>query len=275
MYTIGELSKFTKTTIKTLRYYDEIDLLTPTFVDPKTGFRYYDYIKFSELEKINYLKDLGFSLKKIKELIDYPHLIEMNLIEKQNDLMKERELIDLKIEQLKTIKKLNQYLPEKDYYCSGTKITYYKEREFVFIKKRININEIDSLVEELMSLIFTYQLKVKGNLIGYFSDKSKIGKQEVQLMFELDSVEGVSNELIFRIPEGSYLSMNFIGLYSYLPYAYEKLARDLSEKDELMFFEEYTDGLVPDNLNQKTYKVKPKKEKDPRKFVTTIFVKYN
>jgi DNA-binding transcriptional MerR regulator len=40
MYRIGEFSKMTKTTVKTLRYYDEVDLLTPEFVDPFTSYRF-------------------------------------------------------------------------------------------------------------------------------------------------------------------------------------------------------------------------------------------
>ena len=41
MYRIGEFSKMSKTTIKTLRYYDEIGLLEPENVDDFTGYRLY------------------------------------------------------------------------------------------------------------------------------------------------------------------------------------------------------------------------------------------
>ncbi len=41
-YTIGEFSELSGVPKKTLRYYDEINLLRPSFVDPLTAYRYYD-----------------------------------------------------------------------------------------------------------------------------------------------------------------------------------------------------------------------------------------
>ena len=42
MFTIGEFSKVTGLTVKTLRFYHEEGLLAPSFVDPQTGYRHYD-----------------------------------------------------------------------------------------------------------------------------------------------------------------------------------------------------------------------------------------
>ena len=41
VFSIGEFSKITGLTIKTLRFYHEQGLLTPTTVDEETGYRYY------------------------------------------------------------------------------------------------------------------------------------------------------------------------------------------------------------------------------------------
>ena len=41
MYKIGEFSKLSKTTIKTLRYYEKEKLLKPSNVDNYTNYRYY------------------------------------------------------------------------------------------------------------------------------------------------------------------------------------------------------------------------------------------
>ncbi|MFJ6209230.1 MerR family DNA-binding transcriptional regulator [Lysinibacillus sp. NPDC092081] len=38
MLTIGEFSKISHLTLKTLRYYDEIGLLKPVFIDARNGF---------------------------------------------------------------------------------------------------------------------------------------------------------------------------------------------------------------------------------------------
>ncbi|WP_230591222.1 MerR family transcriptional regulator [Lysinibacillus sphaericus] len=65
-FSIGEMAKLHKTTIKTLRYYDEIDLLKPMYTDKNNGYRYYSTEQFEQLNTIHYLKELGFSLKEIK-----------------------------------------------------------------------------------------------------------------------------------------------------------------------------------------------------------------
>lgn len=68
MYRIGDFSKASKTTIKTLRYYEKEGLLIPTFVDPYTGYRYYETSQLYDLSKIISLRKLGLSISDIKEI---------------------------------------------------------------------------------------------------------------------------------------------------------------------------------------------------------------
>lgn len=68
MYRIGDFSKASKTTIKTLRYYEKEGLLIPTFVDPYTGYRYYEASQLYDLSKIISLRQLGLSISDIKEI---------------------------------------------------------------------------------------------------------------------------------------------------------------------------------------------------------------
>jgi len=91
MYSIGELSKFSDVTVRTLRYYDEINLLKPSEIR-KGGRRYYDESNLTTLEYILTLKEIGFDLKEIKELlkesVQNPRdLLEMRLkfVEEQLD----------------------------------------------------------------------------------------------------------------------------------------------------------------------------------------------
>ena len=66
-YKIGEVSKMCNISIKTLRYYEEFGLITPVEVDIYTGYRHYDSKNVETIYKIQFLKDLGFSLKEIKD----------------------------------------------------------------------------------------------------------------------------------------------------------------------------------------------------------------
>lgn len=68
MYSIGQLSKKTGVTIRTLDYYDEIDLLKPS---SKTsgGHRLYTEGDIMQLERVLALKYMGFTLEKIKAIL--------------------------------------------------------------------------------------------------------------------------------------------------------------------------------------------------------------
>lgn len=69
-FKIGEFSKLCQVTIKTLRHYEQIGLLTPFEVDEWTGYRYYDIAQLKRMNRIVYLKQLGFSLEEISDMFD-------------------------------------------------------------------------------------------------------------------------------------------------------------------------------------------------------------
>ena len=70
MLKIGEFSKLGQVSPKTLRLYDERGLLRPAWTDRFTGYRYYATEQLARLHRILALKDLGFSLEQIGELLD-------------------------------------------------------------------------------------------------------------------------------------------------------------------------------------------------------------
>lgn len=69
MYTIGEISKIVKISVDALRYYDEIRLLKPVHVEKSNRYRYYSKEQISQLLLIIELKQYGFSLDAIRELL--------------------------------------------------------------------------------------------------------------------------------------------------------------------------------------------------------------
>jgi effector-binding domain-containing protein len=70
MLKIGDFSKLSRVTVKTLRFYDEVGLLKPVQLDPYTGYRYYSVEQLPRLNRILAYKDLGFSLEQIRGLLD-------------------------------------------------------------------------------------------------------------------------------------------------------------------------------------------------------------
>lgn len=89
MLKIGDFSKLANVTIKTLRYYDQFDLLKPVYTDRYNGYRYYSLEQLPRLNRILALKDLGFSLEQISLLMkeDLPvERLQLMLHQHQNQL---------------------------------------------------------------------------------------------------------------------------------------------------------------------------------------------
>jgi len=86
MYSIGVFSQINKVTTKTLRHYDEINLLKPEHVDKITGYRYYTSNQLPTMYKIITLKQLGLSLNQIGEIINNPLALEIYLRIKETEL---------------------------------------------------------------------------------------------------------------------------------------------------------------------------------------------
>ena len=69
MLKIGDFSKLSRVSIRMLRHYDEIGLLKPAETDPFTGYRYYSEKQLPVIGRITALKDMGFGLSAIGEMI--------------------------------------------------------------------------------------------------------------------------------------------------------------------------------------------------------------
>ena len=70
MLKIGDFARLGQVSVVTLRHYDEVGLFRPESVDASTGYRYYSAAQLARLNQIIALKDLGFSLKQIEQVLD-------------------------------------------------------------------------------------------------------------------------------------------------------------------------------------------------------------
>ena len=67
-YRIGEFAELAGVSVKTLRFYDEIGLLQPAAIDPRTRYRLYVAQQLQDLASIRALKELGASLQDIQRM---------------------------------------------------------------------------------------------------------------------------------------------------------------------------------------------------------------
>lgn len=91
---INEVAKLTGITVRTLHYYDEIDLLKPSEMTD-AGYRLYDSTALETLQQILFFRELDFSLNDIKEIMSNPHYDKVEALTKHKELlMTKRNRID-------------------------------------------------------------------------------------------------------------------------------------------------------------------------------------
>jgi DNA-binding transcriptional MerR regulator len=70
MFKIGEFSRLGQVSTRMLRHYDQLGLLKPSQTDKFTSYRYYTIDQLARLNRIIALKELGFSLEQVAQLLD-------------------------------------------------------------------------------------------------------------------------------------------------------------------------------------------------------------
>ena len=86
MMTVNDVSKLTGVSIRTLQYYDTIGLLKPNG-HTEAGYRLYDDTALERLQQILLFKELEFSLKEIKSMINAPDFDRDKAMEQQIELL--------------------------------------------------------------------------------------------------------------------------------------------------------------------------------------------
>jgi DNA-binding transcriptional MerR regulator len=101
MLKIGDFSRLSQVSVKTLRYYDEVGLLKPTQLDQASGYRYYSVAQLRQLHRILALRDLGFSLDQIADVLEgepsteeLRGMLRLRRAEQQQRLLREQECLD-------------------------------------------------------------------------------------------------------------------------------------------------------------------------------------
>ncbi len=113
-YTIGAFAKKANVTTRTIRYYDQIGLLTPSIIG-KNGYRYYVEEDLIKLQTIVLLKELGFSLEEISPML----LFKTGKKEFKQNIEMQLELVDQKIQYLSLLKdrlrSVSKYISNQDF----------------------------------------------------------------------------------------------------------------------------------------------------------------
>ncbi|MFS0574708.1 MerR family transcriptional regulator [Sporosarcina sp. 179-K 3D1 HS] len=239
-FSIGQMSKLHNTSIKTLRYYDEIDLFKPNEVDPETGYRYYSVEQFKLLDIINYLKALGVPLKEIKkqtsnrdmdDFIGTLHTHKQTIEEKMQELEIAKKKLEIRIEELESLKKIEQI-----------GIPFIKEiEERTIIQLRESIQSLYDLELSLRKLNRQFH-DFASIFIGKVGLTLSVHRFERNCFYEYDSIflllEEVEKwkvvqdgDLVTTLPKGAYACVYFRGVHETAPEYVALLHRYIMENE--------------------------------------------
>ena len=115
MKSISQVAKLTGVSIRTLQYYDEIDLLKPSKLTT-SGYRMYDDDALQTLQQILFFKELEFPLKEIKQILEKPYFDRVSAFKKQKELLLlKRDRLDRLIQLLEHLEKGEQCMSFKEF----------------------------------------------------------------------------------------------------------------------------------------------------------------
>lgn len=115
---VKEVAALANISVRTLHHYDEIELLTPEETS-KAGYRIYSEENLETLQQILFFRELGFPLKKIKELIYDPSFNRQEALEMQHRMLLEKK---------SQLEKKIQTLEKTIQYSKGERIMTNKEK---------------------------------------------------------------------------------------------------------------------------------------------------
>lgn len=105
MLKIGEFSKLSRISIRMLRHYNELELLIPDETDVFSGYRYYGERQLVDAMKIVSLRDMGFGLKEIADILKNSRderLLDGYLTGKLSELQGQLETVNSRIKLIET-----------------------------------------------------------------------------------------------------------------------------------------------------------------------------
>lgn len=266
MFKIGEFSKLAQVSIRMLRYYDELGLLRPAYIDKSTKYRLYDASQLEPIQKITLLRDLGFKVEEIGDALNNwdSSFIRSIFAAKQEEIAcnieRERRKLDriqFALEELSATPDQLTYeirvkpVPEYTILCLRNVVDdYYCEGElWEELDRRLAAPAYKSITRTLNFSICHDE--------GY---KEKDVDLEVCVVIDrpIEPADGVCCRQVEAVPHMA--SLMVVGYYDKLAPAYKTFAYWLEKEPRFKLIE----------ISRQVYHVGPWNENSPKKFITEL-----
>lgn len=258
VFTIGEVSRLFRIKSSAIRYYCDIGLLTPAYVDPETGYRYFSTAHFERLNTIKYLQTLGLSLQEIQTFVDNRDPVYL-----LDQLQAQGEIIHQKMKELQEIEqKINNRIQQIEDALTQQNIGVIQEkifptREIVVLRQTIPSGADLELFIRSLENSSKLQSAVFLGKIGMSISKQKMEQHQFHLydaIFLLVENEAAEESVKEELPEGLYVTLRFQGTHLDASTYYEQLLQYIVEKHYVIIGDSvevtYIDYGLSNNTNE-------------------------
>ncbi|MGL5757188.1 MAG: MerR family transcriptional regulator [Paraclostridium sp.] len=215
---IGQMAKLNNISVQTLRHYEKVELLKPSYINSDTGYRYYSMNDFNTIDLIKQCKAMGMSLEEIKEVTNNYTSLE-SIVE---ILGNQKKIISEKIKELENIKNKIEYMKDTlsfslDKGINQVCIKYNEERKFIkYNYKDRYTDEFEIHLRKVLLEVERDYENVKAEITFTTSYENLKENGDVvykNVMINLGEDIEFTDEKIIVIPKGNYLTMYFDDAY--------------------------------------------------------------
>ncbi len=186
-YTVKKLSELSGVTVRTLHFYEEIDLLRPSYYG-SNGYRYYEEKELLRLQQILFFKELGFTLKQMQKVLGRSDFDQLTALYSHREALKrDWEKIGVLLKTIdKTIKHLKgkKKMKDKEIFNGFIEVTKGKGTESYFAAEEI-VGQSEKKTErpDAGTIIKTAH-KIFRELVKCIEKGQKPASDEVQLLIK-------------------------------------------------------------------------------------------
>nr|WP_319489551.1 MerR family transcriptional regulator [uncultured Caproiciproducens sp.] len=242
MRAVKQVSELTGISVRTLQYYDEIGLFKPSEVT-ESGYRMYDDDALEVLQQILFFKELDFSLKDIKLILENPKFDKHKAFENQKDLIQAKR------------DRLDRLLKLLDKLVKGEKCMSFKEFDMSEY-----FNALETFKNEHTDEVTKYWGSV--DKFNEFIEKGKSKESEIAKMAikEFGSIEKYTEAMKKNLGNSTAIMEGFDTIKNNLDYymsktneLMERLTSDLSKDPSSNEVQEIVEEM--DTMNKETSKI--------------------
>lgn len=232
MFSIGQFSRITGLTIKTIRLYHERGILFPRRVDPATGYRYFDDRNVEQARAVAYLRQLEFPLSDIKEIMDRfeEDADVLAFLEKQRmairTKMEQLNRIDLSLEEIiRTEKEARAMLDEIVFEVGEKTLT---DIQVAGLRWKGRYGESGKAFRQLGKLAGRHISGKPMNL--YFDTEYKEEDADIETCFPVRNLKPLGALSVHTLPGGHCVYLVHKGPYDSLGRSYAKIMGYIEKK---------------------------------------------